>query len=178
MAEDKKESWQNLLALTTVIMAVCATLATFKAGSYSTQRVISQTLAADQWAFFQAKNIRGNLYLVRKETLELELDNLPRNAEERIRENYRKAIDAAGVRVKKYEAEKAEIQLEARKIEQQRDDSQRMGKPFQQAVIFLQIGILLSAVAGLLKRKAVWYCSLPIGAWGLINFADGFFAFM
>ena len=33
MAEEKKEQWLNYLALTTVIFAVCATLATFKGGS-------------------------------------------------------------------------------------------------------------------------------------------------
>ena len=30
MADDKKEAWLNYLALTTVVFAVCATLATFK----------------------------------------------------------------------------------------------------------------------------------------------------
>ncbi len=29
MAEEKKEGWLNYLALTTVILAVCATLSTF-----------------------------------------------------------------------------------------------------------------------------------------------------
>jgi hypothetical protein len=32
MAEEKKETWLNYLALTTVILAVCATLSTFKGG--------------------------------------------------------------------------------------------------------------------------------------------------
>jgi hypothetical protein len=178
MAEEKKEFWQNYLSITTVIMAVCATLATFKAGGYSTQRVVLQTLAADQWAYFQAKNIRSNMYLVRKESLEFELDNLPTKPDDRVLANYKKAIDAADARVKRYDAEKAEIMAEAKKIEHERDDAQRRGGPFQQAIIFLQIGILLSAVAALTKRKVIWYCSLPLGVWGLVNFADGFLSFM
>jgi hypothetical protein len=36
MTEDKKEAWVNLLALTTIIFAVCATLSTFKGGGFST----------------------------------------------------------------------------------------------------------------------------------------------
>ena len=32
MTEDRKEPWLNYLALTTVVIAVCATLATFKGG--------------------------------------------------------------------------------------------------------------------------------------------------
>ena len=33
MADEKKEPWLNLLALTTVILAVCATLATFRSAA-------------------------------------------------------------------------------------------------------------------------------------------------
>ncbi len=48
MAEEKKEPWLNYLALTTVILAVCATLSTFKAGGFSTRSVLSQSHAANQ----------------------------------------------------------------------------------------------------------------------------------
>ena len=48
MAEEKKESWLNYLALTTVILAVCATLSTFKGGWFSTRSVLSQSHAANQ----------------------------------------------------------------------------------------------------------------------------------
>ena len=52
MAEEQKEPWLNRMALATVILAVCATLSTFKGGSYSTQSVINQALASDQWSFY------------------------------------------------------------------------------------------------------------------------------
>jgi hypothetical protein len=55
MVEEKKEVWLNYLALTTVVLAVCATVSTFKGGSYSTRSVLSQSQAANQWAFYQAK---------------------------------------------------------------------------------------------------------------------------
>ena len=73
MAEEKKETWLNYLALTTVILAVCATLSTFKGGGFSTRSVMSQTQASDQWSFFQAKSVKGNIYEIEKEKLELEL---------------------------------------------------------------------------------------------------------
>jgi hypothetical protein len=50
----KKTPWLNWLALTTVILALCATMATFKGGGYSTKSVLTQTQASDQWAFYQA----------------------------------------------------------------------------------------------------------------------------
>jgi hypothetical protein len=73
MAEDKKDTWLNYLALTTVILAVCATLSTFKGGGYSTRSVMSQTLASDQWAYFQAKSIKSYIYDMQKDKIELEL---------------------------------------------------------------------------------------------------------
>ena len=72
MAEEPKEKWLNYLALTTVILAVCATLSTFKGAGYSTRAVLSQSQATNQWAYYQAKGIKGYLYEIQKEALELE----------------------------------------------------------------------------------------------------------
>lgn len=177
MSDDKKEPWLNLLALTTVIFAVCATLSTFKAGGFSTKSVISQAQASDQWSYFQAKNLRGNLYKLQVEKLQLDSSVLPRATEPEIRERYAKAIRDAESSVRKYESEKAEIQKAAKTLETKRDDAQRHGGPFGIAVIFFQVAILISSVAGLFKRKALWYLSLPIGIVGLLYFANGFFLF-
>lgn len=73
MAEEKKEKWLNYLALTTVIFAVCATLSTFRGGSFSTKSVLAQSEASDQWAYYQAKSIKGYLYELQKERFELEV---------------------------------------------------------------------------------------------------------
>ena len=73
MAEEKKETWLNYLALTTVILAVCATLSTFKGGGFSTRSVMSQTQASDQWAYFQSKSIKSYIYEMQRDKLELEL---------------------------------------------------------------------------------------------------------
>jgi divalent metal cation (Fe/Co/Zn/Cd) transporter len=42
------------------------------------------------------------------------------------------------------------------------------------AIIFLQIAILLSSIAALLKKKLVWYGGLATGVIGLFYFVDGF----
>lgn len=73
MVEEKKEKWLNYVALATVVLAVCATLSTFKAGGYSTRSVLSQTQASDQWAYFQSKSIKGYIYELQRDKLALEL---------------------------------------------------------------------------------------------------------
>ncbi len=178
MAEEKKEKWLNYLALTTVILAVCATLSTFKGGGYSTKSLLSQTQASDQWAFFQAKSIKGNLYEIQKEKIELELELLRARGPKEVASDYEKKLDAYTKKVAKYDGEKDEIQKEAKRLESIRDDAKSHSQAFGIAVIFLQIGILLSSIAALLKKKIVWIAGLALGAIGLVHFANGFLIFL
>jgi hypothetical protein len=178
MAEEKKEPWMSLLALTTVILAVCATLSTFKGSSFSTRSVMSQTRAANQWSFFQAKSIKGYLYEIRKEELEMGLKELDSPGAVKVVNAYKAKIDAYQKKIERYDAEKVEIQKEARNQEAIRDDAQLHSRIFGMAVIFLQIAILLSSIAALLKRKSIWILGLLVGAVGLVYFMNGFLLFM
>lgn len=178
MAEEKKDPWLNYLALSTVILAVCATLSTFKGGGYSTRSVISQTQASDQWAFFQAKSVKANLYQLQKEKLNLDLAILPANTPLEFRQKIEQVVADYGKKIAKYEQEKVQIQQTARALEKERDLAQSHSKPFGLAVIFLQIAILISSIAGLFKRKPLWYAAWPMGLIGVVYFADGFFLFM
>jgi hypothetical protein len=178
MAEEKKEPWLNYLALTTVILAVCATLSTFKGGGFSTRSVMSQTQASDQWAYYQAKSIKGYIYEMQKDKLELELKALGAKTPPAVLEDYRKKVEEYGKKIAKYEGEKAEIQKEAKKFEKIRDDAQKHSQAFGIAVIFLQIAILLSSIAALIKKKPVWVLGMAVGVVGIVYFVNGFLLFL
>jgi hypothetical protein len=174
MAEDKKEPWLNWLALTTVILAVCATLSTFKGGGFSTRSVMSQTQASDQWAFFQAKSIKSYLYDLQKAEIELELKAAGPALPAASRADYQKLIDDYAVKIDKYEKEKTQIQEEAKRFEEVRNSSQKHAQTFGIAVIYLQLAILLSSIAALLKKKPVWVAGCFLGLIGIVHFANGF----
>jgi hypothetical protein len=178
MADDKKDPWMNWLALTTIVFAVAATLSTFKGGGHSTRSMISQMQASDQWAFFQSKSTKEAMYRLEKENLELQAKALPRNADTAVVRQYQSAVAEAAKSLDKYEKEKTKIQDSAKFLEGVRDEAQKHGKPFGMAVIFLQVAILLSSVAGLLKKQYLYWLALPTGAWGLVLFANGFFLFL
>lgn len=177
MAEEKKERWLNWLALSTVIFAVCATLATFKGGGYSTRAVLSQTQASDQWAFYQAKSIKGYLYEIQREELELERE-MNRGAGPETLAAWDRTIARYAEQTARYDREKEQISAAAKGFEQTRDDAKRHQAAFGVAVIFLQITILLSSVAALMKKRPVWYAALAVGAAGLVSFANGFLLFL
>ncbi len=175
MAEERKEPWLNYMALATVILAVCATLSTFKGGSYSTQSVINQAQASDQWAYYQAKSTKQHLHQLQLELLELQAMALPHGS--RIENAYTRKIEDYRSKVDVYEKEKKQIEAKARELEDARDEAKRHNKPFGMAVMFLQVAILLNSIAGLMRKKQVWWAAMPVGLIGLVFFLDGFFSF-
>ena len=177
MAEEKKDAWLNYLALTTIVFAVCATLSTFKGGGYSTKSVITQAQASDEWAYYQSKGIKSYIYQLQSEKLELDLMAL-RPDEAKLSTIYTDKIADYKKKIEKYEKEKAQSQQKAKALEAVRDEAQVHSKAFGIAVIYLQIAILLSSIAGLLKKKAIWYGGVVAGLVGVIYFADGFLVFI
>ena len=178
MSDEKKEVWVNYLALTTVIFAVCATLSTFKGGGFSTRSVIKQAQASDEWAYFQAKGIKSYIYQVQVDKLELELTGIQQSSNQKLASVYTQKIADYKNKIEKYEKEKSEAQAKAKQLEDQRDEAQLHSKAFGMAVIYLQIAILLSSIAGLLKKKVIWLTGTIAGLVGVIYFADGFLVFL
>ena len=173
--EDKKEKWTNYLAMTTVIIAVCATLATFKGGGYSTRALMNQTKASNQWAFYQSKSVKSYIYETRKDDLETqcaEFEN-EKKAPELI-DKLKEKIDAYNKKTAKYEEEKKQIYDDAKNFEKESDVAKKHADAFGFAVIFLQVSILLSSISALTKRKYVWYISVAIGLAGILYFINGF----
>jgi hypothetical protein len=176
--EQKREWWFNYLAITTVILAVCATLASFKLEHFSVDSVLKQAMASDQWAFYQSKSIKGYLYELQREKAELELKAMQKNFSPEAVGDYQKMIHSYGDNMKKYETEKKEIMEKAKHLEKERDEAQERREIFGQSIIFLQMGILLCSIAALMKRKSLWIIAMGVGAVGVVYFADGFFLFM
>lgn len=177
MAEEK-ERWLTFLALTTVLIAVCATLATFKGGGYSTKSILNQSRASDQWAYFEAKGIKSYLYELQKDKLQLDLDlNQKQNEPQNVVDEFHDKIDYYAKNIKRYKLEKDSIQAVAKDFEAARDENKKHSEVFGIAVIFLQVSILLSSISALLKRKYIWLLSLAIAVVGIFYFIDGFLLF-
>ena len=137
---------------------------------------MSQTQASDQWAYFQAKSIKSYIYDMQKEKIELELKTAG-NMSPQATAEYAKKIEEYEKKSKKYDTEKNEIQAEAKGFEQVRNDAQEHSQIFGIAVIYLQIAILLSSIAALIKKKLVWLLGVSVGLVGVVYFLNGFLLF-
>ncbi len=176
MADDK-ERWINFLALTTVVIALGATMSTLSVGKFSNRGILRQTQASNQWAYYQAKSIKGYLYELQKEKLDTELKLVP-ETNTSVRQDYEKRIQSYTDKINRYNREKANILKEAQNLERQRDEATIISQNFGLAVIFLQLAILMSSIATVMKKKTLWMFGLLLGVLGFLYFANGYLGFI
>lgn len=174
---ENKDKWLNFLALTTVILALGATISTLSVGKYSNRSILKQTQASNQWAYYQAKSIKGYLYELQKEKLETDLKVLPVSTPQDVIQDFQKRIDAYDSSIKRYETEKGDIQKQALGLEKERDEAAVHSQQFGIAVILLQLAILLSSIASVMKKKPVWALGIFLGVGGFIYLANGYWLF-
>jgi hypothetical protein len=154
-------------------------LSTFKGGGFSTRSLLNQTLASDQWAFYQSKSIKSYIYDMRRENIEMQVASLEKQkGNEELISKYNGMISDYTQKVKTYESEIEAIKKVTKGYENTREENKQHSGKFGIAVIFLQISILLSSIATLSKKRFVWICGLVLGLIGIFYFIDGFFLFI
>src|ERR1035437_5246222 len=126
---DLKEKWQGWLALSTAIMAVLAALTTLYMGKFSSRAIMAQGQESDQWAYYQAKSIKGHTFEVNKRTLELLYITQNGMSPEATAE-YQKTLSKYGEEIERYEGEKTEIEEKAEGIAKAKLKAQDMGANF------------------------------------------------
>lgn len=151
-----------LIAITTLILAVSATLAAFKAASYGNQMVLAQSQASDQWSHYQAKSIKETAYQLQRDLLALTAHDqgLPDALILQKLAEYDQEIA-------RYQQEKQFIADQAKMLESVRSQSQELSTSFSESLMFLQVGILLSSLASINKVLYYWYAGLFSGIGGI-----------
>ena len=129
--------WMTYLAMTAIILAVLATLASFKKRNNSVDSVLNQTQAANQWAYFQSKSIKGYLYELQRDKIQFELKEREATLSPSQITAYKEKIASYDKEITRYGVEKKEILQAARKLEKQRDGASWRAGEFGRAQIFL-----------------------------------------
>jgi hypothetical protein len=173
MAEPVKETWIQWVALTTTILAVCAAISSLKASSYSTKVQLFTTKEANQWAYYQAKNIREHGYRLNRDIFALA--NLLERKDSKAQSFLEGKLKEYEGEIARYAGEKKEIRTEAEGLQREQEVLKRHNGNFSLAVMLLQIAIMASAVGALVKRKSLWFAGLGFGVVGMAYMANGFF---
>ena len=167
--EEKKEEkkWSErttkLVALTALLLAICATFSSLKAGGLSNAAILAQSQASDQWAYYQAKSLKENTYKVQLDQIKLHEGQFNPEEAAKVEAAYQKKID-------EYKAEEKEISEQAKALEATRDRSLELRKGFSSGLTYLQIAILLASLTALIKQMMFWYASIVVGLIGMYYF--------
>ena len=163
--QNEKKTWKDylmtIIAVTTLLLAACATIASFKAAGYGNRMVLAQNRASDQWAYYQAKSIKETQYQVQRDSLAALMPPETRT------EAVVKQIAVFEEEIKRYKKEKNEITQEAQKLEAERDAAGQYNTMFGQALMFLQVGILLSSLSAISKNYGYWGVGAAVGSIGV-----------
>ncbi len=159
------------IAITTAILAVLAAIVSLQAGTtvntalaLKTDAVRLQSEASDQWAYYQAKGIKGAIQEASRTPWLAIGKEPPARYEETM---------------KRYREEQAAIQSKA--IEKEHDRDERLKESdhllhkhhsFASSVALLQVSIALGAVAALTRYRLIWFGSMLIGGTGIIIFVQ------
>lgn len=173
MAEPPKETWLQWVALTTTILAVCAAISSLKASSYSTKVQIHTTKEANHWAYYQSKSIKEHSYVLNRDVLNYA--NLLGSPNPQAQQYLAAKIKEYEKEITRYDKEKKQIKTEAETLIQEQELLKRHNGAFALATMLLQIAIMMSAVAALIKRKMMWVVGLGLSLVGLVYMANGFF---
>lgn len=175
MPEPPKETWMQWVALTTTILAVCAAISSLKASSYSTKVQVQTTKEANHWAYYQSKSIKEHSFRLNRDILNYA--NLLGNLNPQVQQFLTAKIKDYDQEINRYDLEKKQIRTEAETIIKEQELLKRHNAAFSLAVMLLQIAIMMSAVAALIKKKSMWFAGLALSLVGLVYMANGFFLF-
>ncbi|HEY9073565.1 MAG TPA: DUF4337 domain-containing protein [Desulfobaccales bacterium] len=173
MMETPKETWITWVALTTTVLAVLAAIAALRAASYSTRVQLATTKEANQWAYYQAKSIKGHSYTLNRDILTSV--RLLESKNPKAQKFLNGKIKEYEGEIARYDKEKGEIKQGAENLVKEQEVFKQKNGNFALAVMLLQIAIMCSAVGALIKKKLMWLVGLVMGFWGLYYLLMGFF---
>ena len=148
------------VTLTMAVLAVLVAAVTLLGHRAHTEEVLLQSRAADQWAYYQAKEIRRRSYeLFIDEAQVFAVQNGA--SVEGIKEKYKKEIE-------RYADELKDIEAEAKKAEDEVKIEQARADRFDLAEVLLEAGLVICSITLLTKKKLFWYMGSALAVVGIV----------
>ena len=154
------------VSLTMAILAVLVAIVSLLGHRAATEAVLNQSKASDQWAYFQAKNIRGHEDKLFANLTAITSASNP-EALAKIREEYLAEAE-------KYKDEQKEIEGEARKLEQEVALEHKRADRFDLGEVFLEIALVITSITLLSGKRMFWQFGLLLGTVGAVVATTGF----
>ena len=156
------EPFDKAVAGSMAIIAAVLAVVSVLGQHFNTEKLLAQQEASDQWAYYQAKDIR-------RYSAQIAADML----------NQTKADAGAakkyGQDATRYKDQTAAIQEKARELEHERDKMGREADSFHIGEVFLEVAIVLSSLSILTKRGSLFIVALLAAAAGIVISCGGWY---
>ena len=146
-AEHAKEPFDRNVALTMAVIAAVMAIVSVAGQILTTEELLTQQKASDQWSFYQAKDIRRYESDIARDMMAA-LSAGPA------------AINKYAANMERYGKDRGDIQAEARKLEEESHVHGARALRTHIGEIFLEFGIVLASLAILTKRRQMWFISM------------------
>ncbi len=146
------------VTLTMAVLAVLVATVSLLGHRTHTEEIILQNKVTDQWAYYQAKNIRRHsdemfadltTVIAAKDT----------EAAAKLQEKYRAEAD-------RYKEEQKELDKQARETENDAEHTRKKGDRFDLSEVILEIALVITSITLLSGRRMFWRLGLLMAAGG------------
>lgn len=175
LKELKEKAFGRRVALVTAIFAVVLAVTSLGGNNAMKEMILAQQQASDQWAFYQAKVIRENLYRGERISLQMSLLTAGDSVKPEAGQRVESAISKLMGEEERYGTEKKEIEQEAKKLEKERDVNRKKDPYFDYAEVLLQISIVMASISILAGSSRVFAFALAAAVLGTLLSINGFF---
>src|SRR5579862_3304969 len=155
------------ISVTMAILAVLVAVVSLLGHRAHTEEVVLQAKSSDQWAYYQAKNIRRHSDELFLEQTSVE-PTTDAAALAKLHEKYSGEVD-------RYQREQKEIEDKAREMEAEVALERDRADRFDLAEVFLEIGLVITSITLLSGRRIFWALGIFLGLIGTVTTLTGFF---
>jgi hypothetical protein len=131
-----------------------------------TNELLSQTRATDQWAYYEAKDIRLRSYDLFLDELNVFTVQNPAEAAS-AKSKYEKEVD-------RYRGEQAGIEAQAHEYEDQVELFGRRADRFDLGEVLLEMALVICSITLLTRKRIFWIFGCILGAAGTLIAATAF----
>jgi hypothetical protein len=174
LEEMRGKTFTKRVALVTAVFAVMLAITSLGGNNATKEMLLAQQQSSDQWSFYQAKVIREHLY--RSQKIRIEADLLERGStiKPEVRQHYESMLKKMNEEEARYNKEKKEIELEAKKLEHERDINRSKDPYFDFAEALLQISIVMASISILAVSRPIFYFAVAVASLGSLLTLNGF----
>jgi hypothetical protein len=148
------------VTLTMAVLAVLVATVSLLGHRTSIEEVVLQNKVTDQWAYYQAKNIRRHSDELFADLISV-ISSKDAEGARKLQEKYRAEAE-------RYRDEQKELDAKARELEQEAVLTRGKTNRFDLGEVFLEIALVITSITLLSGRRLFWYLGLLFGGAGIV----------